>query len=228
LAATPPPRVFSRSRSYFTLTRRRIHPAEDERFPHVKGTSIVRALSLCLACSVLAETPAKKSAAPTPAASLVSAAASDAPVDKASAAALKKAKASYQAGQLKDAEDRLNRLVKQNGKSAAAEEALVILTDISLRNNKADQALTNIARFRRYFGASVQLPRMAYYQGQATLRLGRNAEAAKAFANAAVGAENATLYANATKGLWALVDGIHPGTVGQGSRPARRLDGTGG
>ena len=177
-------------------------PAEDERFPHVKGTSIVRALSLCLACCALAnaETLAKKSP--------VAAIASDAPA----AMALKKAKASYQAGQLKDAEDKLNRLVKQNGKSAATEEAMVILADISVRNGKADQALANITRFRRYFGTSAQLPRMAYYQGLAALRLGRNADAAKAFAAAAAGAANAPLYASAGRGLWALADGGGLGT----------------
>ncbi|MDB5051637.1 MAG: Extracellular ligand-binding receptor [Fibrobacteres bacterium] len=176
----------------------------------MKGTSIVRVFTLCLACSVFAETSAKSgaaSSAPAVSNSAASANPGSAPVDKAGAAALKKAKASYQTGQLKDSEDRLNRLVKQNGKSAAAEEAMVMLADLCLRNGKADLALANVTRFRRYFGTSPHLPRMAYYQGQAALRLGRNAEAAKAFASAAVTSTNAALYTNATKGLWALVDG---------------------
>ncbi len=166
-------------------------------------------MSLCLACSVLAETLAKSVSAPSVAnASNPSPpAAGVAPMDKAGAAALKKAKAAYQAGQLKDAEAQLNRLLKQSGKSAAAEEAMVILTDISLRNGKPDQTLADVIRFRRYYGNSPQSARMSYYQGQAALRLGRNPEAAKAFAAAAVGAPNAVLYANAGKGLWALVDG---------------------
>ncbi|MDB5103569.1 MAG: Extracellular ligand-binding receptor [Fibrobacteres bacterium] len=179
----------------------------------MKGISIVRAVSLSLACSLVIAGAASKSGtasakdpAPSAAAAASNANASDAPIDKAGAAALKKAKASYQAGQLKDAEDRLNRLIKANGKSAAAEEAMVMLADIGLRQGKSDQTLALITRFRRYFGNSEHLPRMAYYQGQAALRLGRNAEAAKAFAAAAVSAKNATVYANAGKGLWALVD----------------------
>ncbi|HKP94623.1 MAG TPA: penicillin-binding protein activator [Fibrobacteria bacterium] len=174
----------------------------------MKGTSIVRAYALCLACSVFAE-PSAKAAAPAVggASSGSAASAAAAPVDKVAAAALKKAKTSYQTGQLKDAEDRLNRLIRQNGKSSAAEEAMVMLADISLRNGKPEQALAHVTRFRRYFGTSPHLPRMAYYQGQAALRLGRNAEAAKAFAGAAVSAPNAPLYANSVKGLWALVDG---------------------
>jgi ABC-type branched-subunit amino acid transport system substrate-binding protein len=194
----------------------------------VKGISIVRALSLSLACSLVYAASAepgdyaavsktgsgsaagKETAAASGAASSAAATAppgSSAPVDKAGAAALKKAKASYQTGQLKEAETALNRLIKANGKSASAEEAMVMLADIGLRQGKTDQVTALITRFRRYFGSSVHLPRMAYYQGQAALRQGRNAEAAKAFAAAAVGADNSTLYANAGKGLWALVDG---------------------
>jgi len=177
----------------------------------VKGTSIVRASALSLVCSlVFAETATRtastsKESAAAGAASAANA--SGAPVDKAAAAALKKAKATYQAGQLKDAETALNRLVKANGKSAAAEEAMVMLADIGLRQGKPEQVTALITRFRRYFGTSVYTSRMAYYQGQAFLRQGRNAEAAKAFASAAVGANNAPLYANAGKGLFALVDG---------------------
>ena len=164
---------------------------------------MLRALSLCLACSVLAETPAKPSASANggAVASNPSSAGGSAPIDKAGAAVLKKAKSAYQAGQIKDAEAQLNRFVKQNPKSPAVEEAIVILTDIALRSGKSEQALTNVSRFRRTFGASPQLPRMAYYQGQAALRQGRNAEAAKAFAAAALGARNSALYSNAGKGL---------------------------
>jgi ABC-type branched-subunit amino acid transport system substrate-binding protein len=165
-------------------------------------------MSLCLACSALAETPSKPASALAAAnASPASAPITAAPLDKAGLAALKKAKAAYLAGQLKDAEAQLNRLLKQNGRSAAAEEAMVILADISLRSGKPDQTLAHVTRFRRYFGSSPQSARMSYYQGQAALRLGRNLEAAKAFAAAAVNAPNAPLYANASKGLWALVDG---------------------
>jgi ABC-type branched-subunit amino acid transport system substrate-binding protein len=177
----------------------------------VKGISIVRASTLSLLCSLAFAESATKSATAAPmAASTASGSATNAsaaPVDKAGAAALKKAKASYQAGQLKEAETALNRLVKANGKSAAAEEAMVMLADIGLRQGKPDQVSALITRFRRYFGTSAQLPRMAYYQGQASLRLGRNTEAARAFATAAVTAANAPLYTNAGKGLWALVDG---------------------
>ena len=188
----------------------------------MKGTSIVRALSLSLACflAIADSAPAPKTGAGSAAgkdpassadkADKAGAAAANSPAspaDKAGAAALKKAKASYQAGQLKEAETALNRLLKANGKSASAEEAMVMLADIGLRQGKTDQIAALVTRFRRYFGSSAHLPRMAYYQGQAALRQGRNAEAAKAFATAAVGAENAALFANAGKGLWALVDG---------------------
>ncbi|MDQ3000402.1 MAG: penicillin-binding protein activator [Fibrobacterota bacterium] len=170
----------------------------------MKGISIVRAFTLSLACSIaMAQTPAKSTG--TSAAKEVAPATSP-QADKA-AASLKKAKVSYQAGQLKEAEDRLNRLIKQNPKTAAAEEAMVMLADIALRQGKADQTLALSTRFRRFFGASTHMARMYWYQGQANLRQGRNAEAAKAFASAAVSAPNAPLYANAGKGLWALVDG---------------------
>lgn len=128
------------------------------------------------------------------------------PADKASLAALKKAKASYQAGQYKDAEDRLNRLIKASGKSAASEEAMVILADVELRLNRADLAQAAVVRFRRYFGNSAYLPRINYYQGQAALRQGKNGEAAKAFAASAAAAPNASLYGLASKALWYIVD----------------------
>jgi ABC-type branched-subunit amino acid transport system substrate-binding protein len=48
---------------------------------------------------------------------------------------------------------------------------------------------------------------MAYYQGLAYVRLGRNSDAAKAFAGAAVAAPNETLYVKAARGLWAVVEG---------------------
>lgn len=183
----------------------------------MKAISIVRASALSLLCSLaFAESASKSVSASTSretAGSAVGAGANAAPVpsiapmDKASATALKKVKAYYQAGQYKEAETALNRLVKANAKSAAAEEAMVMLADIGLRQGKPDQVSGLITRFRRYFGTSEHLPRMAYYQGQAALRLGRNSEAARAFATAAVTASNATLYANAGKGLWALVEG---------------------
>src|SRR5690606_32708981 len=166
----------------------------DERFPQVKGISIRRLIPLCLAacCAALAQTPAKTSA-PT--------------ADKAGAAALTGAKTSYQAGQLKEAQNRLNRLIKQNSRSPAAEEAMVMLADIGLRQGKPDQALAVIARFQRQFSASPHHSRMSYYHGLAASRLGRNGEAANAFAISAIGADNEPLYENAAKGLWHLVEG---------------------
>ena len=130
----------------------------------------------------------------------------NAPVDKNSLAALKKVKSVYQSGQYKDAEDRLNRLIKANSNTAIVEEAIVILADVELRLNHNDQAAALIARFRRNSTASKQLPRMIYYLGQVSLRQGKNSEALKSFATAAAGANTSSLYSAASKGLWYLVD----------------------
>jgi ABC-type branched-subunit amino acid transport system substrate-binding protein/outer membrane protein assembly factor BamD (BamD/ComL family) len=126
--------------------------------------------------------------------------------DRAAAAALKRAKASYQSSQFKDADDKLNRVLKQYPKAPAAEEALVILADISLRQNKPDQTLALVTRFKRAYPASSMNARMDYYLALAQLRLGKNPEAAKAFASAAAGARVESLHENAVKGLWLLID----------------------
>ncbi|MBW8887012.1 MAG: penicillin-binding protein activator [Fibrobacteres bacterium] len=165
-----------------------------------------KALPFCLSLCIAALADAKP--APAPASQSASAAnAASASGDRAAAAALKRAEAAYQSGQLKEADAQLNRLLKQYPKSPAAEEAYVILTDIALRQGKGEAALAQVARFHRTYGTSAYGARMAYYQGQAELRVGKNAEAARAFAAAAVAAPNAALYANASKGLWAIVEG---------------------
>jgi ABC-type branched-subunit amino acid transport system substrate-binding protein/TolA-binding protein len=174
----------------------------------VQAISYLKAFPLCLCLALAMGRPAAKPAPAQSASSGNAAAPASAPAgDRAAAASLKKALAAYQAGQLKDAEGQLYRLLKQYPKASAAEEAYAVLTDIALRQGKPEAALAQIGRFRRAFGTSQHGARMAYYQGVAELRLGRNGEAARAFAAAAVAAPNATLYANATKGLWAIVDG---------------------
>ena len=163
-------------------------------------------LAAHLAATLAFAQSAARTASPAVADKAQPAAASAAP-DKAGAAVLKKAKASWQAGQFKEAETSLGRFVKQNPKSPSAEEAMVILADLGLRQGKGEPVLALIAKFRRNYGTSAYGARMSWYQGQALLRLGRNAEAAKAFASAAAAAPNASLYGNASKGLWAIVDG---------------------
>lgn len=169
----------------------------------MQAISLPKAFSFSLAIT-LALALANAKTVPAPAASSANAGAAS---DKAAASALKRTEAAYQSGQLKDAEIQLNRLLKSYAKSPAAEEAYVMLTDIALRQGHPEAALAQIARFRRAYGTSPFGARMAYYQGMALLRQGKNAEAARAFAAAAVAAPNATLYANAAKGLWAIVDG---------------------
>jgi ABC-type branched-subunit amino acid transport system substrate-binding protein len=165
-----------------------------------------RILCLCLLCTpLLAQTQVKKSS-PSGSGGGVAAVDTQSAADKAAAALLRRAKTAFQQGQYKDAEDKLNRLVKQSPKATAAEEALVILADLSLRLNRPEQTPALVARFRRAYNVSVMLPRMDYYLAMAQLRLGRNPEAAKAFASAAAGARVATLHDNAAKGLWLLID----------------------
>ncbi len=168
-------------------------------------------IPLCLAVLALLPLPARSAAAATAsvaASADKSAGGADAKAsDKAGAAALKKAKTAYQAGQLKEAESQLARFVKQNPKSPAAEEAMVILADIATRQPKPDAVLALVGKFRRAYATSEYGARIAWYQGQALLRLGRNAEAARAFATAAAAAPNTVLYTNAAKGLWAIVEG---------------------
>ena len=131
--------------------------------------------------------------------------------DKVGEAALKKIKTAYQNGQFKDAGDRLNRLVKQSSTKSSTpstlEEALVLLADVELRLNHVDLALSAIARFQRFFPVSSQLPRINYYHGQALLRQGKNAAAAKAFSTAATQATNQGLYSASSSGLWHILDG---------------------
>jgi ABC-type branched-subunit amino acid transport system substrate-binding protein/predicted negative regulator of RcsB-dependent stress response len=173
-------------------------PATDERLLDVIGKSKWLMLSLCLSWSwAFTQSPTNSATTST---------ATNAPVDKAGIAVLKKAKSSYQAGQYKEAAEKLKALVKQPGKSATVEEALIMLADIELRQNHNDQVNALVARFRRYYGTSPQLARINYYQGHASLRQGKNSEAAKAFALAAATAPNVGLQLSATKGLWHLVD----------------------
>ncbi len=121
-------------------------------------------------------------------------------------ALIEKAKKNFQAGQYKEAESTLNKYLKQNNKAGSQEEALVILVDVQIRLNRSEQALNNIAKFRRTYSSSPQISRMNFYQGQAFLRQGKNAEAAKAFAQAAANAPTADLTTQATKGLFFLID----------------------
>jgi predicted negative regulator of RcsB-dependent stress response len=163
---------------------------------------------ICLA-SFLAMAQSAGKAAPIKAPIKATSATNDAQVssgDKAGQASLKKAKTNYQSGQFKEAADRLSRLAKQSGKSALAEEALVMLADVELRLNHTELAAAAITRFRRYFESSNHFPRMLYYQGHVSLRQGKNGDAAKAFASAAATATNKSLYALASKALWHLVD----------------------
>lgn len=127
--------------------------------------------------------------------------------DKSALAALKKAKASHAAGQYKEAETALNRLLKSHPKAQAAEEAMVLLADVQLRNNRTESALNTVIRFRRAYGASPHAPRMDYYHGLALLRQGKNAEAARSFAAAAAGARIRNLRDNAAGALRHLIDG---------------------
>ncbi len=193
-------------------------PAVDERFQYVidksRWTNVSHfCIAVTSAFSILnAATAASKAstnaASASPSASTASPASTTAPsvADKNAQPALKKAKSAYQAGQFKDAEDRLNRLAKQGGKSPSTEEVMVILADVELRLNHPEQAIGIIGRFRRQSPTSVFLPRMNYYQGQAYLRLGKNNEAAKSFASAATLAQNAPLSMAASKGLWHIID----------------------
>ena len=131
----------------------------------------------------------------------------DAAISPNTLATYKKIKGLYQVGQYKDAEDKLNRLTKSNGKNSLTEEAMVMLIDAQLHLNHAEQAQASIVRFRRYFGSSTYLSRVNYYQGLASLKQGKNLDAAKAFATAANTASSTPIYSQGSKGLWTLIDG---------------------
>ncbi len=153
---------------------------------------------------VLGQNPTKPVSAQSPAAS--------APIEKSTAdkngdPAFKKIKVAYQNGQFKDAEDRLNRLIKQSNKPATLEEATLLLADVEIRLNHNEIALSVISRFQRTFPGSIQIARINYYQGQALLNQGKCGAAAKSFAIAASQANKAGLYEASTKGLWHIVDG---------------------
>lgn len=159
---------------------------------NVMGRVVRLGVCLCMALApVWAQGTAKKSAATS--------------AEDPSAAALKRAKNAYQSGQYKDADDRLNKLLR-TAKGASAEEALVMLADIALRQNKPEAVPPLVTRFKRAYPGSAQTPRMDYYLGGAQLRLGKNPEAGKAFAAAAAAARVATVYDGATKGLGLLVE----------------------
>ncbi len=187
----------------------------------MQGTSRNIAVSLCLALALpfVAAHAQTKSAASvassgssssnSSAAAASAAAASASGSDKSVSTlqtALKKAKSSYQAGQYREAETSLGKLSK-GAKSIQAEEATVMLADVELRLNKPDQSLAAIARFRRTYAGSAFTARVNYYQGHASLRQNHNAEAAKAFAAAALATPpNQALYGLASKALWHIAD----------------------
>lgn len=180
--------------------------------PLKSGTSrfVLALLCLSFGLSIPAKAqPASKAAgtataasrAPAPGSAPVSAA------EKAAQASLARAKTAYQAGQYKEAETGLNRLLKTASKTTAAEEAMVLLADAQLRQNRADQAIATITRFHRAYTASPHGARMDYYQGLASLKLGRNGESAKSLAMAAGGARIQSLRESAAKGLRHICDG---------------------
>src|SRR6185295_19246638 len=100
-------------------------------------------IPLSVACCFLAFSPllpqqlaAQTAAKKTP---VVTGTDTSAAAERAAAAAVKRAKTSYGSAQYKDAEEKLNRMLKQYPKAPAEEEALVMLADISLRLNKEAQ-----------------------------------------------------------------------------------------
>ncbi len=165
--------------------------------PKVRAAAAAGAANSALAAASGASAPAAGQAAD--AAPLTAA-------DRNALAALKKAKAAYQAGQYKEAETALNRLLRTYPKTAAAEEALVLLADAQLRQNRAEAAIQTVARFRRAAASSPHAARMEYYQGLALTRQGRNAEAALAFAAAAGQARVLSVRENAAKGMRHLLE----------------------
>lgn len=161
---------------------------------------------LCL--STLAATPASaQGAAPKSQPAQPAAAAPISAAEKTAQASLKKAKTSYAAAQYKETETSLARLLKASPKSQAAEEAMILLADVQLRQNRTEQALATIARFRRAYAASPWTARMDYYQGLGLMRLGKNLEAGKSLASAAAGARLLNLRENAARALRHLLDG---------------------
>ncbi|HLP43637.1 MAG TPA: ABC transporter substrate-binding protein [Fibrobacteria bacterium] len=127
--------------------------------------------------------------------------------EKAAQAAFARAKATYQAGQFREADAAFAKVIKAYPKSAAAEEAAVLQVDAQIRVNRVTLAASNVAQFRRNHAGSPHLARMEYYGGLAAMKLGRNPEAARAFAAAASTARVQTVRENAAKALRHLLEG---------------------
>ncbi|MFC1586039.1 ABC transporter substrate-binding protein, partial [Fibrobacterota bacterium] len=78
----------------------------------------------------------------------------------------------------------LSQLMKNYPRSHHVEEALVLLADLSVRQNQTDLAEKHISKFLLRFPGSKYTPRMVYYQGLIYLGRNQNYDAARMFMQA--------------------------------------------